>query len=201
MVARSSSLARFPPLYYDAASHECRPFSLYFFSILSKNDILKKSLSVFPYYVFIISVSVRPNRVKRCIIWLWNIFIRQNHDWTPWFRNSFLKPLKTIPCSFFRPLKGWVFIFFFSLVKPKSDIFLISVTVVLCLDRLKWNNEPLSPKSRMKPREGQKRTIFSCLIFGRGGYRFSIYVVQYCWCSGQLILALARVWVKLIILT
>ena len=56
MVARSSSLARFPPLYYDAASHECGAFSLYFFSILSKNDILKKSLLVFPYYVFIISV-------------------------------------------------------------------------------------------------------------------------------------------------
>ena len=33
-------------------------------------------------------------------------------------------------------------------------------------------------KSRMKPREGQKRAIFSSLIWG--GSRFSIYFVQDC---------------------
>ena len=41
---------------------------------------------------------------------------------------------------------------------------------------------PVPPKSRMKPREGQKRAIFPSLIWegGRGGSRFSIYVVQDC---------------------
>ena len=39
-----------------------------------------------------------------------------------------------------------------------------------------------TPKSRMKPREGQKRAIFPSLIWGGGGggSRFSIYFVQDC---------------------
>ena len=38
---------------------------------------------------------------------------------------------------------------------------------------------PPPAKSRMKPREGQKRAIFPSLILGRGGgSRFSIYFVQ-----------------------
>ena len=47
---------------------------------------------------------------------------------------------------------------------------------------------PIPAKSRMKPREGQKRAIFPPLIWGGGGggggSRFSIYFVQdcsYCW--------------------
>ena len=42
---------------------------------------------------------------------------------------------------------------------------------------------PIPPKSRMKPREGQKRAIFPSLIWGgggSGGSRFSIYFVQDC---------------------
>ena len=40
---------------------------------------------------------------------------------------------------------------------------------------------PISPKSRMKLREGQKRSIFPSLIWaGEGGSRFSIYFVQDC---------------------
>ena len=42
---------------------------------------------------------------------------------------------------------------------------------------------PIPPKSRMKPREGQKRAIFPSLIWGGGGGggpRFSIYFVQDC---------------------
>ena len=40
---------------------------------------------------------------------------------------------------------------------------------------------PIPPKSRMKPREGQKRAIFPSLIWGEGGgSRFSIYFVQDC---------------------
>ena len=41
---------------------------------------------------------------------------------------------------------------------------------------------PIPPKSRMKPREGQKRAIFPSLIWrGRGGgSRFSVYFVQDC---------------------
>ena len=39
---------------------------------------------------------------------------------------------------------------------------------------------PIPPKSRMKPREGQKRAIFLSLIWGEGGSRFSIYFVQDC---------------------
>ena len=42
---------------------------------------------------------------------------------------------------------------------------------------------PMPPKSRMKPREGQKRAIFPSLIWGGmggGGSRFSIYFVQDC---------------------
>ena len=37
-----------------------------------------------------------------------------------------------------------------------------------------------TPKSRMKAREGQKRTIFPSLIWGGGGSRFFIYFVQDC---------------------
>ena len=42
------------------------------------------------------------------------------------------------------------------------------------LDKIKWNSKPpWSPppqkKSRMKPREGQKRAIFPSLIWGGGG--------------------------------
>ena len=49
------------------------------------------------------------------------------------------------------------------------------------LDKIKWNSKPPSPpKSRMKPREGQKRAIFPSLIWGGGGSRFSIYFVQDC---------------------
>ena len=40
---------------------------------------------------------------------------------------------------------------------------------------------PIPPKSRMKPREGQKRAIFPSLIWGgEGGSRISIYFVQDC---------------------
>ena len=39
---------------------------------------------------------------------------------------------------------------------------------------------PIPPKSRMKPREGQKRAIFPSLMWGEGGSRFSIYFVQDC---------------------
>ena len=40
---------------------------------------------------------------------------------------------------------------------------------------------PIPTKSRMKPREGQKRAIFPSLIWGGGeGSRFSIYFVQDC---------------------
>ena len=39
---------------------------------------------------------------------------------------------------------------------------------------------PIPPKSRMKSREEQKRTIFPSLIWGEGGPRFSIYFVQDC---------------------
>ena len=41
---------------------------------------------------------------------------------------------------------------------------------------------PVPPKSRVKPREGQKRAVFPSLIWegGGGGSRFSIYVVQDC---------------------
>ena len=40
---------------------------------------------------------------------------------------------------------------------------------------------PPPPKSRMKPREGQKRAIFPSLIWGGGvGSRFSMYFVQDC---------------------
>ena len=39
---------------------------------------------------------------------------------------------------------------------------------------------PISPKSRMKAREGQKRAIFPSLIWGEGGSRFYIYFVQDC---------------------
>ena len=39
---------------------------------------------------------------------------------------------------------------------------------------------PIPPKSRMKPREGQKRAIFPSLICGGGRFRFSIYFVQDC---------------------
>ena len=39
------------------------------------------------------------------------------------------------------------------------------------LGKIKWNSKPPSPpKSRMRPREGQKRAIFPSLIWvGRGG--------------------------------
>ena len=40
---------------------------------------------------------------------------------------------------------------------------------------------PPKKKSRMKPREGQKRAIFASLSWGEGGRsRFSIYFVQDC---------------------
>jgi len=39
---------------------------------------------------------------------------------------------------------------------------------------------PIPPKSRMKPREGQKHAIFPSLIWGGGGSRFSIYFVRDC---------------------
>ena len=39
---------------------------------------------------------------------------------------------------------------------------------------------PHPPKSRMKPREGQKRAIFPSLIWGEVGSGFSIYFVQDC---------------------
>ena len=41
---------------------------------------------------------------------------------------------------------------------------------------------PPQKKSRMKPREGQKRAIFASLIWGEGGgrSRFSIYFVHDC---------------------
>ena len=42
---------------------------------------------------------------------------------------------------------------------------------------------PIPPKSRRKPREGQKRAIFPSLIWGEEGSRFSIYFVQDCSCS------------------
>ena len=51
------------------------------------------------------------------------------------------------------------------------------------LDKIKWNSKPPSPppKSRMKPREGQKRAIFpSLILWGGGGSRFSIYFFQDC---------------------
>ena len=40
--------------------------------------------------------------------------------------------------------------------------------VATIFDKIKWNSKPLSPKSRMKPCEGQKRAIFPSLLLGGG---------------------------------
>ena len=53
------------------------------------------------------------------------------------------------------------------------------------LDKIKWNRKnPHPPKSRMKPREGQKRAIFPSLIWGGGegdlGFPFILSKIVAC---------------------
>ena len=103
-----------------------------------------------------------------------NIFcnLARAYSWWGENRNESVKLRKLATASF----KSWL---------PYSTLW---VTQVLLSDNLGQNKmeqqTPIPPKSRMKPREGQKRAIFPSLIWGGGGSRFSIYFVQDCrWSS------------------
>ena len=65
---------------------------------------------------------------------------------------------------------------------PEFMTVLYSLTKSTILDRKNETANPYPPKSKMQPREGQKRAIFPSLIWGEGRSRFSIYFVHNCSC-------------------
>ena len=99
-----------------------------------------------------------------------NIFcnLARAYSWWGEVRAQSVKLQKLATAS----LKSWL---------PSSTL---CVTQVLLSDNLGLNKmeqqTPIPPKSRMKPREGQKRAIFLSLIWEGGGSWFSIYFVQDC---------------------
>ena len=107
---------------------------------------------------------------KHLLNFISNIFcnLARAYSWWGEVRAQSVKLQKLATAS----LKSWL---------PSSTL---CVTQVLLSDNLGLNKmeqqTPIPPKSRMKPREGQKRAIFLSLIWEGGGSWFSIYFVQDC---------------------
>ena len=107
---------------------------------------------------------------KHLLNFMSNIFcnLARAYSWWGEVRAQSVKLQKLATAS----LKSWL---------PSSTL---CVTQVLLSDNLGQNKmeqqTPIPPKSRMKPREGQKRAIFPSLIWEGGGSWFSIYFVQDC---------------------
>ena len=107
---------------------------------------------------------------KHLLNFISNIFcnLARAYSWWGEVRAQSVKLQKLATAS----LKSWL---------PSSTL---CVTQVLLSDNLGQNKmeqqTPIPSKSRMKPREGQKRAIFPSLIWEGGGSWFSIYFVQDC---------------------
>ena len=107
---------------------------------------------------------------KHLLNFISNIFcnLARAYSWWGEVRAQSVKLQKLATAS----LKSWL---------PSSTL---CVTQVLLSDNLGQNKmeqqTPIPPKSRMKPREGQKRAIFPSLIWEGGGSWFSIYFVLDC---------------------
>ena len=107
---------------------------------------------------------------KHLLNFISNIFcnLARAYSWWGEVRAQSVKLQKLATAS----LKSWL---------PSSTL---CVTQVLLSDNLGQNKmeqqTPIPSKSRMKPREGQKRAIFPSLIWEGGGSWFSIYLVQDC---------------------
>ena len=107
---------------------------------------------------------------KHLLNFISNIFcnLTRAYSWWGEVRAQSVKLQKLATAS----LKSWL---------PSSTL---CVTQVLLSDNLGQNKmeqqTPIPPKSRMKPREGQKRAIFPSLIWEGGRSWFSIYFVQDC---------------------